>query len=325
MATGDAPFHSYLDWKEPIDDRSLNAQVRGAFLQAVAALGGQRLRVLDCGTGTGAMIRRLVQWGLQGQVEIVGLDVDASLLHVASDKFSRWAWERGYTLHVQRQTTKAVQAMTILTGQAEVSVRLYHRDLHALDAFDPDLPMQGAFDVVTALSLTDLLDEERGLPALLSPLRPMGLVYLLLNYDHETVFEPTQDRSWEAAMIQAHHRVMEHRTPGRDNPGASYIGRRLFHALRRHGCEVLAYGPSDWLCYPGREGYPEHEARFVRQIVEWVYAAARALETLEPRRVEAWYRWRLRQLDQGELVYICRQNDILARCPRSPDTRTQQA
>jgi SAM-dependent methyltransferase len=316
MSPADAPFHRYLDWKEPIDERSLNAQVRQAFLEAVAALGCRRLRVLDCGTGTGAMIRRLVRWGLPGEVEIVGLDVDANLLGVAADKFACWAWEHGYTLRVHRQTGGAMQVMSIRTDTAEVRVRLYHHDLYALDALEADVPWQGAFDVVSALSLTDLLDEARGLAALLAPLRPQGLVYLLLNYDHETIFEPTPDRSWEAAMIQAHHRVMECRTPGRDNPGASYIGRTLYHLLRQQGCQVLAYGPSDWLSCPDKDGhYPAQEAEFVRQIVAWVYAAGKRCETLDARRVEEWYRGRLSQLDRGELVYICRQNDILGQRP----------
>lgn len=311
MTTADAPFHRYLEWKEPIDERSLNRDVQQAFLAAVSAWGSRRLRVLDCGTGTGAMIRRLVDWGLPGEIDIIGLDVNVALLGVAADTFARWAGQRGYSLRVHRQTAGAQQVLTILTPQAEVMVRLYHHDLYAMQALEAYLPMRGAFDVVTALSLVDLLEEERGLPALLYPLRPLGLVYLLLNYDHETILEPTQDRSWEAAIIEAHHQALERRIPGRVRFGASYLGRRLYHLLQEHRCEVLAYGASDWVIYPRRGGYSTHETLFLQQILAWVHAAAQASETLDRKPVEEWYRWRLAQLAQAELVYICRQNDIL--------------
>ncbi|MBI3325640.1 MAG: methyltransferase domain-containing protein [Nitrospinae bacterium] len=313
MAVTGTEFHRYLDWKERLDRRSLSAPVQQAFVQAVIALGCQRLRVLDCGTGTGAMIRRLIEWELAGQLDIMGLDVDATLLSAARDRFTRWARERGYTLHARRETAGAMQVFTILTDHTEATVRLYHHDLYTIQAFEAGLPIHAAFDVVTALSLADLLEEERGLHALLHPIRPLGLLYLLLNYDHETIFEPTLDRSWEAVIIQAYHHAIERGSPGRCRPGASYIGRRLFHVLQRYRCEVVAYGASDWVSYPRSGGYPEHDAQFLQQILAWVYAAAQACETLDAARVERWYRHRLQQLEQGELVYICRQNDILCR------------
>jgi len=76
---------------------------------------------------------------------------------------------------------------------------------------------------------------------------------------------------------------------------------------------VLAYGASDWVSYPRRGGYPQYEALFLRQILDWVHVAAQASETLDRQQVEEWYRGRLAQLAQAELVYICRQNDILGR------------
>ena len=313
MAATGSEFHRYLDWKERLDHRSLSAQVQQAFVQAVAAIGCQRLRVLDCGTGTGAMIRRLIEWKLAGQLDIIGLDVDATLLSAARDRFARWAWERGYTLQARPETAAAMQVFTILTEHTEATVRLYQHDLYTIQECEADLPMQAAFDVVTALSLADLLEEERGLHALLYPVRPLGLVYLLLNYDHETIFEPTLDRSWEAAIMQAYHHAIERGTPERGRPGASYIGRRLFHLLQQSRCEVLAYGASDWVSYPRSGSYPEHDAQFLQQILVWVYTVAQADETLDAARVEEWYHRRLHQLEQGELVYICRQNDILAR------------
>jgi hypothetical protein len=257
------------------------------------------------------MIRRLVDWGLPGELEIMGVDANAALLGVAADTFARWAGQRGYSLRVQQQAAGAQQMFTIRTPQAEVTVRLYHQDLYAIHALEAYLPMQGAYDVVTALSLVDLLEEERGLPALLYPLRPQGLLYLLLNYDHETIFEPTHDRAWEAAIIEAHHRVIERRIPGHVRLGASHLGRRLYHLLQQYRCEVLAYGASDWVSYPRHGGYPKHEALFLQQILAWVHAAAQASETLDRQQVEKWYRWRLAQLSQAELVYVCRQNDVL--------------
>ena len=313
MTTAETAFHRYLEWKEPIDERSLNRDVQQAFTTVVAAWGSRRLRVLDCGTGTGAMIRRLVDWGLPGELEIIGVDGNAALLEAAADTFIRWAGQRNYILRVHGQAAGAQQVLTIRTSQAEVAVRLYHQDLYAIHALEAYLPLQGAFDVVTALSLVDLLDEERGLPALLYPLRSQGLLYLLLNYDHETIFEPTHDRAWEAAIIEAHHRVIEHRIPGRVRLEASHVGRRLYHLLQQYRCEVLAYGASDWVSYPRRGGYPQYEALFLRQILDWVHVAAQASETLDRQQVEEWYRGRLAQLAQAELVYICRQNDILGR------------
>ena len=66
------PFAEYLEAKFALDERSLNREVRAAFVDALRGL--PRIECLDVGAGTGATFRRLLQSGLTTPLSLTALD-----------------------------------------------------------------------------------------------------------------------------------------------------------------------------------------------------------------------------------------------------------
>jgi hypothetical protein len=93
-------FADYLEAKFPLDERSLNADVRQACFERLGRKRGV-LHCLDVGTGTGAMVRRLIDSGLHASFHITALDRDASLLKTGSVAVARAA-----TQPVSRPSTR---------------------------------------------------------------------------------------------------------------------------------------------------------------------------------------------------------------------------
>jgi hypothetical protein len=74
---------------------------------------------------------------------------------------------------------------------------------------------------------------------------------------------------------------------------------------------LLAAGSSDWLVYPGRDGYPQDEAYFLHFIVQTIFLALREQPEIDPLRLADWAACRHEQVEAGELVYIAHQLDFL--------------
>jgi ubiquinone/menaquinone biosynthesis C-methylase UbiE len=75
------PFAEYLEAKFALDERSLNREVRAAFLDVLRGL--PRIECLDVGAGTGATFRRLLHSGLTAPLSLTALDRDRGLLDIA--------------------------------------------------------------------------------------------------------------------------------------------------------------------------------------------------------------------------------------------------
>ena len=95
------------------------------------------------------------------------------------------------------------------------------------------------------------------------------------------------------------------------NPsGSSRTGRLLFNALPRFGGRLLAAGSSDWVVFPGPDGYPQDEAYFLHYLVHTVEEALRGHPLLKAASLQEWATRRHRQIEQAELSYIAHQLDF---------------
>lgn len=293
----------YLTAKRTVDDRALNRVVWSQLVDAVRARQTREqrpLRVLEIGAGTGAMVERLLEWCLfdpdADGVDYTLLDAEPGLLAVAQERLHEPpAWLR--------------------LSYAPIGVFEYAEQV----AKYPTMPR---YDLLLAHAFLDLFDLPTILPLLRTLLADDGLFYFTINFDGATLFEPTIDPAFDAAVEAAYHRTMDERITDGKPSGDSRAGRHLFTHLPAAGFEICTAGASDWVVHAVEGKYPADEGHFLHCIVEMMRAALRNVPTLDPVRFEAWIAERHAQIERGELVYIAHQLDFFGVAGAAPTLRT---
>ncbi|MFC6989397.1 class I SAM-dependent methyltransferase [Haloplanus sp. GCM10025708] len=249
-------------------------------------------RILEAGVGTGAMVARLVEWGVAGTYR--GVDRSREVLARARD---------GRAAELDADPVEGGFDLDAL------DVRFERGD--ALSAFDGERA-----DLLVASSFLDLVPITDALDAFEAALRPGGLVYAPFTFDGATVFQP--DHPADAAVEAAYHDHIDGQ-PGRD----ARAGRHLLDHLRERGGDLLSIASSDWVVRPRDGSYPAREAAFLAAILEFVADAVERGSTgnasksgdLDRPDADDWLRKRRRQLETGELSYVAHQYDFLYRTP----------
>jgi SAM-dependent methyltransferase len=297
-----ADYSRYLAAKKTLDDRSLDRQVWEHLVQAVRERAGAApLRVLEVGCGIGTMLERLIDRGLLTRAEYTGIDVDGELIQEAERHFQSYVGgEKG---PVQRDAP-----LVLRTGDLDIRVSFAIADL--VDFLDAEQG-KSTWDLLVAHAFLDLVDLPTILPRLLGLPAPGGLFYFTLNFDGATIFEPTIDPDLDRRIETLYHRTMDTRRY-RDRPaGSSITGRQLLGGLKEAGARLLSAGSSDWVVFPGPEGYLGEETYFLHYIIDTIGRALLGHPQLEHDRFEAWLIRRHQQIDAGELIYIAHQLDVL--------------
>ena len=159
----------------------------------------------------------------------------------------------------------------------------------------------------------DLVDVPSALPTLLPLVSPGGLCYFTLNFDGQTLLEPTVDPDLDERIQALYHLSMDERIVNGNTSGDSRTGRHLLWQLPGAGAELLAAGASDWVVHPQRKSYPADERYFLHFIVDTIYQELAGHPTLDSEAFADWTRTRHHQIENGTLIYIAHQLDILAR------------
>ncbi len=283
-------FSRYLASKRTVDDRALNRQVWQTLADAVAGelTPDRPLRVLEVGAGIGTMVERCVEWGLFTSADYTAIDSEESNIEVARRRL----------------------AHLTSGGESGLRVRLQTADLYEFAARREN---RHGFDLIIAHALLDLLHLPTALPGLLGMVRPAGLFYFSINFDGATLFLPEIDAGLDGRIEALYHRSMDTRMTDGQPSGDSRTGRRLFHALRACGAEVLAAGSSDWVVHAVGGGYRADEAYFLGCILHFVESTLRGHSELDDGEFEDWLSIRRRQVGGGELVYVAHQLDYCGR------------
>ncbi len=297
------PYIRYLAAKQSVDDRALNRRVFEALAQALTPrrqAGASAF--LEMGCGLGAMVERLWDGGLLAQADYTGVDQSAEHIAAAMARLTAFARHKGAAV------SQAGEKGLSFTGPG-LNLRV---TLKAADMFDFAVREQGraAWDVLLAHAFLDLVDLETALPQMLGLLKAGGWFYFTLNFDGATMFLPPLEPTLDARIEQLYHAAMDSRRLDGRPSGSSRTGRLLFDLLPRCGGRLLAAGSSDWVVFPGPEGYPGDEAYFLRHIIDTVEAAVRGRAGLGEAELQNWTRTRRRQIDRGELTYIAHQLDF---------------
>jgi len=299
-------FVRYLSAKKTVDDRALNKNVWQSLTRALSATSrSEPVRVLEIGAGIGTMVERAVEWGLIDTAEYLAIDSLAENISEAATRIPTWATSRGYTVvNLDPRTT------LISTNGRRVRV-----EFEATDVFDfmGSEAAASPWDLLVANAFLDLVDVPKALPKLFSLIKPGGLFYFSVTFDGCTIFQPEIDRGLDARIEALYHETMDRRIVNGSISGDSQTGRHFFHHATAAGAEILDAGASDWVVFPGPEGYPADEAFFLHFIIHTVGSALRGHPDLDASALEQWVHQRHAQVEQGTLVYIAHQMDFLGR------------
>jgi hypothetical protein len=296
----------YLAAKKSVDDRALNWQVWQRLVAALPrATRQQPLRVLEVGAGIGSMVERLVAGHALTHATYTAIDQTPALLVEAYRRLWPWARERGFEVDENGQgqlhVWRAEQHITIETEAIDVAnfvAREHGRRV---------------WDLLIGQAFLDLIDMPTTLPGLCSLVRPGGLLYFPTTFDGDTAFLPEGNPEFDRAIEACYHQAIDQRVLDGKPSGDSRAGRRLFAYLQRAAVDVLAAGGSDWVVFAGANGYPADEAYFLHDIIHTIDLVLTGHHHLDAERLAAWVAQRHAQIEQGALVYIAHQLDVLGR------------
>lgn len=277
-------FVRYLAAKKTVDDRALNRNVWDALVRALPQQSPTRpLRVIEVGAGIGTMLERLIERNVLMHATYTALDVDSQ--------------------NIAELKRRAPNAPGICI------------ESYVSDVFDFCARVQGqrCWDLLIAHAVLDLFDMPRALSQLFALLERGGLFYFTINFDGATIFEPVIDPAFDALIERAYHRTMDERVINGVRSGDSRTGRHSFRWLRECGAEMIEAGSSDWVVFAGAHGYPHDEAYFLHCIVETVRTALENCGELDQQRLRDWVACRHQQIEEGTLVYIAHQLDVVGR------------
>ena len=299
-------FIDYLVAKKRIDDRSLNRNVWGRLQRALADRDTQeRLQVLEIGSGIGTMIERMAAGQLMRRSSLyTAVDINPDCTRAARRRLSRWAKHLGFAVIRENQASHLLEA-----GDTRIRVDLKTGDAYGLVAGGPP----HSWDLLLAHAFMDLVDIQMLLPGMLRLLKSGGLLFLSLNFDGDTVLLPAIAPDFDDRVVQRYHRSMDERIVDGRPAGHSRTGRQLLMELIQRRTEILAAGASDWIVYPRHHRYPLRESYFLHHIVHTIDEELAHHPEIDPDYFKTWIVKRHAQIENGELVFMAKHIDVLAR------------
>jgi hypothetical protein len=296
-------FTRYLAAKRTVDDRALNKDVFERLRVEVAGTrGDEALRVVELGAGIGVMLPRLVDWGLLRRATYVLFEMDAGLLDEARRMLSAWAGRQGHDLRADGATLR------ISGAGLELRVEFYCMTLEHYLAAHADF---GEVDVLVVSAFLDLVDLSVVTERLVAGSRAPRLFWLSINFDGETVFEPSHPD--DGVLLGAYHRSMDERKRDGQPAGDSRTGRHLFTHLRRANATVLAAGASDWVVLPAANGYPADEEYFLHHLLHTIDSELSQHADVDRDVLANWVELRHAQAERAELACVVHQLDFVGR------------
>ncbi|MGR9071929.1 MAG: methyltransferase domain-containing protein [Gammaproteobacteria bacterium] len=292
----------FLEAKFELDERSLNPEVRQSLIDAARGL--VRPKILDVGTGTGAMLKRLIRWLPDSSLSLTALDRDPGLLKIAEDGVSNILNSSGF-----RRTGPGRYVPDGESGR-EIETAFFCADLSDFEVGS------GTFDLIAAHAIMDLVPLPQAVDSFYSLLKPGGLFYATIHYDGETVLFPGYgDAEFEKTLLAAYDVSMERRTVEGLPTGGAFCGRRLYRSLADRGFEIQVYGSSDWNATPKHKAYRGGDGEVIFRLLQWMAGEAGRCPGIDPEALKLWLSDRTKRLENAELGVIIRNLDILARRP----------
>lgn len=291
-------FADFLQAKFALDERSLNREVRGAFLDALRSL--PQIQCLDVGAGTCATLRRLLNSGLTTPLFLTALDRDPGLLDIARQ-------EAAGRLHALSLEPCMEKGVIQTQGERLTTIRFAAGELKD---YRPDR----LYNVITAHAFLDIVPLPEALRLFAAWLQPGGYLYASINYDGDTALLPEyDDAAFEARLLGHYNHTMERRRVDGQATGGAYCGRRVHGLLPEYSFDMLAYGSSDWNITPFLGEYRDGDAVCLMAVLEMIHGEGQSSGLFHQDQLDRWRENRLWLLQRRRLGLIIHQLDLLAR------------
>lgn len=308
MRANTTPSHTfhlteYLEAKMKVDERSINSTVLRTFKNLI--LQKKDPIIVDLGTGTGMMIRRLLRLPLHGNVVLYGVDSDQRCCAAAVDHVKKALLRLGYAVDTQNDRISAQKRDTCCT------VHIVQSDV--LDRSFPGSLGISHVQCITANAFMDIISLKNGMEHISHLLEKGGIFYSTINYDGRTTLLPHwRNKTFEQSLLALYNQSMDERLIHGRRTGGSRTGSLIFSAAQEAGFLVAGFGCSDWQVFPKRGSYNRNEKYFLNSIVTMIYQEGRKTDRIDLSELDSWYADRLRQADLGALSLITHQTDIVA-------------
>ena len=297
-------FQKYLAAKKSVDDVSLNERVFRTMVGLLPPMSAvQPVRVLEIGAGIGTMLERLLERDCLPYAHYTAVERDPSHLDVFRQRLDAWTQRHGYSINAGTKETfiNAGRNRESTVNLCACNITEY---LSTVDAGKKT-------DLVIANALLDLVDIDELLPLLFKHTSTDGILYFTINFDGLTIIEPTIDASLDERILSIYHASMDdRRTAGKEN-GHSKTGRRLLSIIPFYGGTIRAAGSSDWVVYPQNKHYTPDQTYFLHYFIQGVHSALKNNPGINIDTLNEWTQKRHAQIDEGELILIVHQIDVV--------------
>ncbi|MPZ44024.1 MAG: methyltransferase domain-containing protein [Betaproteobacteria bacterium] len=293
-------FADFLAAKYPLDERSVNPSVRSAWMRGL-----QDMPVLDCldvGAGTGATVRRMLEWRPSRPWCLTLLECNHDLIERARTDTLRLLTERGCRPAWRGDRLESEDGRFAASFVA-----------CGLESYRP----QSRYDAIVAHAVMDLVPLAPALERFAQWLRPDGYLYAAINYDGQTELGPPyRDAAFESELAACYNASMEARKSNDESTGGARCGERLQALLPRHGFEIACAGRSDWHLRPIDGRYPDDDQACLAVLIGLIAKEAVESGRFDAGAVARWREDRLQHLEARQLELRARNCDVLARRPR---------
>ena len=297
-------YTRYLEAKKTIDDRSLNEGVWRAFLNELGAgsHANKNMHLLEIGAGTGGMLIKIIEAVNCNTMVYDVVDIESAHLEALCTNVIQWGKLSGYSTH-------RVSDDIIIAAKEEkqVEITLYNTDIFT---YLGRIGAREMYNAVIGQAILDLLDIQQAIKKVQDVIVSSGCMYFPINFDGMTSFMPLTLEKMDKLVEDIYHESMG----GEEGYRRSSTGRRLLSHLLESRFSIVAAGGSDWVVVPGVSGaYPGDEKYFLSHILSLVEKELKASKKVADGEIQNWIKTRLQQLDEGKLIYIAHQVDVLAR------------
>ncbi len=296
-------YLDYLESKVEIDFRSINRSVFKTFKKLIEST--KSPIILDIGTGTGLMIRKILALKLKGAVKIYGIDYNTETQEKAFEMIKLDLESKKYTVKTLNNTHIAEN------DNRKLKITILNADFLNEEIFRK-LKKIG-FHCITANSFMDLVPLNKAVKKVFMLLRENGIFYSSINYDGVTALLPKcQDNGFEQVLLERYNQSMDIRKVDGLLTGGSRTGTKIFNVVQDEGFKIVNYGCSDWQIFPEGGEYRKYEPAFLKSILSLIYEEGNKDKLFDDDKLRSWYRLRIGGVEDQSLVLITHQTDIVA-------------
>jgi SAM-dependent methyltransferase len=293
-------YQRYLEAKKAVDDRTLNLQVISCLKKTLPK---RNLRVVELGAGIGTMITRCLEWELLREGDYTVIDIDPQNIDYAHRYLLDWA-DKNEIVAIEQ----GADSIWLREESIDLSVRLIRFDV----AGSKGLEGLGEYDLLIAHLFLDLVDIRKYLERFLRLLNPGGIFHFSHMYDGLTTILPEMDQ--DQTLLQLYNGCMDEREGDRSAYPRSHTGREVLRSLLdMNNVKIIEAGSSDWVVFPRSGRYTKDDGDFLHYIIEIIEGALGNVDTIEPEDLRAWVQTRQGQIDNGEMILITHQLDVVGK------------